>query len=112
MLENWYPIFKNHTFETKFVSLPSEFVNYLLEDGIFVDSEVFPTPEKEYRYDMGEEWSDEEEVLFISSQQTANRTTSKIPRVGGKDERDYQFFWWRSLSQTELEIPQRCDVDD
>lgn len=67
MLENWYPIFKEHTFETKFVSLPSEFVNYLLEDGIFVDSEVFPTPEKEYRYDMGEEWSDEEEVLFFSS---------------------------------------------
>jgi hypothetical protein len=35
-IASWYPTFKKLTFATHFVTLPSEFLDYLRSDGIFV----------------------------------------------------------------------------
>lgn len=46
----WYPLFKHISLKSEIFELPDDFVDYLLEDGIFVHEKAFPTPEKEDRF--------------------------------------------------------------
>jgi hypothetical protein len=46
MISSWYPQFKHVTFKTSILSLPQEFVDYLVADGVYLpaDSEAVSCP--------------------------------------------------------------------
>lgn len=83
---NWYPLFKNVTFPTEFLCLPSEFVEYLNEDGVFISKDAFPKrPDVYDRFDVGETpWSDEEEDAPIKRfTELENQIQEVINKLGG-----------------------------
>ena len=59
----WYNIFKELTIESRIIKLPSEFIDYLLEDGVVMPRSVDEDDHEIIDGDRGsmEEWSDNEE---------------------------------------------------
>lgn len=63
MFSEWYKNFSKVTFKSEIIPLPEDFVQYLLEDGIFVnETDWVKRPKEEDRYDIGEDdWSDNDD---------------------------------------------------
>lgn len=66
-IQEWYPKFRTHSIRTQIVTLPEEFVNFLLEDGLFLasDSDAMPTRTKIQNPELQAEdythWEEEED---------------------------------------------------
>lgn len=41
-LSSWHPVLRKHTIPTRFVPLPDDFVEYLIEDGVWIPEELAP----------------------------------------------------------------------
>ena len=41
-LTSWHPVLRRHTIPTRFIPLPTDFVDYLLEDGVWIPEELAP----------------------------------------------------------------------
>ena len=65
---NWYNVFKELTIESKVIQLPSEFIEYLLEDGVVMPRSVDEDTSESISGDRGsmEEWSDNDEECAAS----------------------------------------------
>jgi hypothetical protein len=59
MFSEWYPSFKSCSLRSTIIPLTPEFIDYLEEDGMFIEDDVLPRP-KEGRFDEDEEdWSED-----------------------------------------------------
>lgn len=65
---SWYNIFKAVTIESRIIKLPSEFIEYLLADGVVMPKSVDENESEFINVDRGsmEDWSDSEDDGIIS----------------------------------------------
>jgi hypothetical protein len=91
MFHVWYPIFKNISFKSTSIELPVDFVDYLKEDGIWMDENNFPVqPQKKDRYDEGEEaWEDatEEALNEMGNYRLTSSRRKSNEKIGQNYER-------------------------
>ncbi|KAK9837006.1 hypothetical protein WJX81_006472 [Elliptochloris bilobata] len=75
-LASWYKDFEHVTYRTRLIELPDAFVDYLLQDGVFLpeQSAALPVRSKPGKYDDYQDWADDD-----MEPQDAEEAASKLP---------------------------------